>query len=830
MYDLKLIPIHQEKGQPIPQQVGFMAASPPRRAVRSRSEDLLILSFTMRDENNLSAELQESWLSKLVDTFFKTSGSVTSALRSLIETLNLTLMEKNLKSAKSGAPVTGAINLAAIHHRVAYLTQSGLTHAYALTQAGVAHFYDASQTDRGLGLSRTPTIRYYQAELGSGGYLFMTDTPPETWTDDQLCMDGLPNLVQLRRRLLNQASPNLRLDLVQLTPGEGYITTVSTPVPALETNDQVEILIDQDEETTPPEETAPQEEIPPIEAVFEPEAAVVSEGTPDALPLEIAFEDTQKVPQTLDVEKLDLSEEDVLVSTPEPEPVGAPVEYEDALLVDADEIDQEEPLGGVTHQPPPGEEEQAPIKRDRKSSRKSRRERISFNAQVDEVREEGLRGLARFFNWWGKAKADTGHFFKNLFVRGRITEDGSLPELSLRTSLTIAIVVPLAVVGIAVGVYLSRGQTLQYQYYLEQAELAVANAQPISEPSQAREGYAQAVLFLDQAESYRSTDETTQLRAEIQRALDVLDGAVRLSFHPAIIGPLPEEINITRIISYGRDLYLLDAAGGRVIHATRASQGYDIDLEFVCSMGNFSGGAVDALVDMVPQPINNPYQAHILAADAIGNVIFCGPGVEPVVQALPPGEGGIGAVTRIASEGNLLYVLDPSAEAIRVYPSTNGQFLDSPTIYFGSAGADQKPALSTIVDLAVNGAELYLLRGDGLMVSCVASGLPDKPVACENPVDYVDGRPGKEDQPVDMPDSQFVSVLYTPPPDPAVNVLDAENADIFRFSLRFRLYQRMRSDFGGYEVLSPSATAFTIGVDRIAFVAFGHQVFYAYVE
>jgi hypothetical protein len=73
-------------------------------------------------------------------------------------------------------------------------------------------------------------------------------------------------------------------------------------------------------------------------------------------------------------------------------------------------------------------------------------------------------------------------------------------------------------------------------------------------------------------------------------------------------------------------------------------------------------------------------------------------------------------------------------------------------------------------------------------------------------------------------------VLYTAPPDPAVNILDADNADIFRFSLRFRLYQRMRSDFGNYEVLSPSATAFTIGVDRIAFIAFGHQVFYAYVE
>jgi hypothetical protein len=338
------------------------------------------------------------------------------------------------------------------------------------------------------------------------------------------------------------------------------------------------------------------------------------------------------------------------------------------------------------------------------------------------------------------------------------------------------------------------------------------------------------MLFLDQAESYRRTDETAQMRSDARRALDALDGAVRLSYHPAIIGALYDEINITRIISYGLDLYLLDVAGGHVIHATRASQGYQVDTAFVCGSGNFSGGAIDLLVDVTALPINNPYQAHVLAADAHGNVVFCGPGRDPVVQTLPRGESTIGAVTRIASEGSLLYVLDPSAQAVRVYRSTNGQYLDAPTDYFASENAGERPAMGAIVDLAVNGAELYLLRGDGRMVYCVASGLPGNPVNCEDPVAYVDGRPGKEDQPLAMPDSNFVSVLYTAPPEPAVNILDAENADIFRFSLRFRLHQRLRSDFGQYEITSPSATAFTIGVDRIAFIAYGHQVFYAYVE
>jgi len=44
------------------------------------------------------------------------------------------------------------------------------------------------------------------------------------------------------------------------------------------------------------------------------------------------------------------------------------------------------------------------------------------------------------------------------------------------------------------------------------------------------------------------------------------------------------------------------------------------------------------------------------------------------------------------------------------------------------------------------------------------------------------------------------------------------------------LYERLRPEMGDFEVESTTATAFTIGIDRIAFLAFGHQVFYAYVE
>ena len=81
-----------------------------------------------------------------------------------------------------------------------------------------------------------------------------------------------------------------------------------------------------------------------------------------------------------------------------------------------------------------------------------------------------------------------------------------------------------------------------------------------------------------------------------------------------------------------------------------------------------------------------------------------------------------------------------------------------------------------------------------------------------------------------LPASNFTEVVYTSPPDPSVSILDASNADIYRFSLRFRLHQRLRPELGDYEIDLPIATAFTIGMDQVAYIAFGNQVFYAIVE
>ena len=110
------------------------------------------------------------------------------------------------------------------------------------------------------------------------------------------------------------------------------------------------------------------------------------------------------------------------------------------------------------------------------------------------------------------------------------------------------------------------------------------------------------------------------------------------------------------------------------------------------------------------------------------------------------------------------------------------------------------------------------------------SGLEGDPVSCQNPVPYIDGRSGREEQAVSIPQSNFTAILYNPPPVSTISILDANNADIYRFSQIFRLSRQLRPDMGDAEVLSPAATAFTIGMERVIFLAFGNQVFFAYIE
>ncbi|MGI6741171.1 MAG: hypothetical protein ACOX7C_06795 [Brevefilum sp.] len=831
MYDLNLIPINQKHGEPLREYTGFIASSPPRRAARNRADELLILSLTLKEPDLVTSEVQNQWLQGLVEDYYKNNGSVTLVLRSLVETINQAMLEMNLRIVREGKAIRGAINLATIQRRGVYIVQSGITHAYVLSHDGLQHFTDQSMSDRGLGLNRTPTVRYFRAEPGPGAYLFMAEHPPSTWTEEWLAKDGFPDVDQLRRRLLHQAPTTFRVDMVEILRGEGKIKTILPQArPVKETDgiilsDEIAETLDEIEAPVSLEEVIVEDEL--AEEISETRKTKVYEEEETVL-------DSFEEPALISEDEIDETLPKIIDELPETELTAQETQHEEALveapprttslLPASERLESEESRKEYTS-PQRAMKKETPVTQSAEGPATP-----TIKQKMGNFKEEGIQGLAKFFSGWRRFQEKMQFFARKMVARFSPEHAESALQLSRGTLVLIALIVPLIVTGIAVGVYLARGKTLQYNYYYERARLASEYALAAQDPDVARNQWQEAVAYLDSAEQFRKTDELIALRFDADEALDGLDGVVRLSYRPAITSALKSEINITRIVSYGVDLYLLNSTSGHVIHATRGSQGYNIDSEFVCGAGNFSGGALDVLVDMVSLPINNPYQAHILGIDSLGNVAYCSPGQSPVVQALPSFGTDVGSIEKIIYENNVLYILNSANNSFWAYAATNGQFLDPPYRFFEKAQAGEIPDLSRVVDLAINGLELYFLRQDGQLINCVYTGLPGNPVTCEDPVTYIDGRPGKEEHSVTLPASNFTEVVYTSPPDPSVSILDASNADIYRFSLRFRLHQRLRPELGDYEIDSPIATAFTIGMDQVAYIAFGNQVFYAIVE
>lgn len=814
MYDLTLNPILIQNGQQTANLIGFNAVSPPRRSARSRSKDQLVFQLTLSDPDKVSSDTLHHWLDPLTEIFYKTSGTVTAALRFLVETLNQKMMDRNLSSSQAGAPVTGTINIAALHGDRIYVVQSGWAHAYLLTRQGLLHFSHSSGSDRGLGFSRNPSIRYYQGEITAGGYFFMSSDPPDRWDEGLLLSGGFPNLEQLRRRLLDQAPAGFELGLIQIKPGSGQLNWIQAGHYEAPAEEQVvedgQVMVEPSfaaEEVQHDAEVTP--ELSPLEDTQELERTAEDKLTADATPVEIELD----VVDLVEPEPVEMMDDDTQT-----------LDEQDLTSDDLEEKEETPESGKVAAR----DEEEVPGKLKQRELKISK-PKIDLE-QRRKIREKSLKGAAAFFDWRNRVRNDIGTFFKDIFARWSSKDADGSPKLPRKTMILIAVLVPLVIVAVAVGIYISRGRALQYESFYSLAEAKAQTAASILDPDAARATWMEAINFLDEAESYKETEESAALRNQARNALDQLDGAIRLRFHSALINTLPEDMHITRILSYGVDLYMLDFTSGQVIHAVGAGQGYQVDEDFICQAGNFSGGSIGALVDMVSLPPNNPYLAHILGIDASGNVMYCAPGENPMVQTPPLPSGVSGGFVRAAYENNTLYVLNPMYGTIYVYQPINGQFLEPPEDYFEGLDFSERPDLAKIVDIEVNGSRLYLLHGDGLISECISSGIPDVPVSCQTPVNLLDARAGREDQPLVLPGSNYVSILYNPPPDSTISILDAGTGDIYRFSQIFRLSKRLRPELNTKEAISTSATAFTIGMDRVIFLVYGNQVFFAYLD
>ena len=838
-YDLKLFSLNYIQGQLQADVPGLFAAVPPKRAARGRQEDCLIIHLDLHSEKPLLNE-QKEWLGKLTDNFYKTPGSVTSAMSVVVEMLSNLLMESNLNLVSDHDRLSAYLNLGVIHHENLFVAQIGPIHAYWVGSQGMAHFFDPDANERGLGLTRTPDVRYYQHSLGSEDCFISTLSAPEHWTEDQIVSTG--NFDQTWRRLHHNLPANMRGALVQILPGSNEVIPLQ-PDAALSTTLQPEVVstsaegsavvveVSEKESTESP--LIPMNEAEIGENELGEETDDVETEAAEALGEFVGMDagDSDETAENFDEDNLPDDELDL--------DMDDEGDVEDNFFEDTSDLPQES-LDGQTFSAdlPPGIPDEFISQNPDGMGATDTPEAVMDWHPQDEVgwaeesptlrvkperKRQGLRVLSNLFDRIELLGAKIRTFFRPLKEKLVTTTGLAENQLSKTSMLVIAIIVPLLIVTLAASVYITRGKNRQYDYLLAQAQAAAGNAQLLNGEAAQRTGWEEVIRWSEQAGEYRQSPEVDQLIQQAQAVLDVLDGATRLSYQPAIDGVLEESVVISQVIAITNDLYLLDSTSGRVIHLTFGNRGYLVDDKFSCEPGVYSGVSVGHLVGLVEIPINNIYQAPIMAVDESANLLYCRKDNTPAAAVLAQPQGGLGRIQSVLLDAGSLYLLDPVRNALWVYYGSASEFTTAADSFFDDFPID----LGGAIDLASNGDEIYLLFGDGHLATCVAPGYSSANISCTNPTPMVDTR--ENTQPLDVPMLKFNQVAYVSPRDPSVMILSATSGDIVQFSRHLTLNRIFRNNIGTQLGDGQEATAFGISANRNAYLAIGDLLFYAVI-
>ena len=770
--DLNILTMVRQEGQDRLELPGLYIPTPPRKLARGRQQDRLIFYLAVAGNAPLTSDQQTQLLSRLAQTYYQTPGSSTAAQRAVAEALNGYLLDRNLKAAGGGRQAIGMLVTLTVRNNHLYIAQSGPTHAFLITAAGVEHFHDTQTAGQGLGLGRTATLLYSQAELRVNDTLLISAEPPATWSSNTL--NGLHDQgpESLWRTLMSQAGNNVSAVMIQAKQGTGKVLLLqpktvqpSSPVKPLSTQEQTGL--DQPLKSEQPV-VETDSNIP--EAIA---AATVARSVSDYSP------PIQAAPT---------------VSTPTKESTP-PVTREAVPSAASSSI---APQSRATTTPPPGT-----------ASRRTPRP-----API-------IAGVAAVGDASKAAAGRVGSSLSRLLVRVLPGEEFFTIPSSIM--ILVAIAVPLIVVAIASVVYLQRGRAGQYQAYYAQAVQAAGFARSQTDPNARMQAWQSVVNYVDQAEEYQVTGETQALRQEASSVYDEINSVRRLDYQPAIVGALPDNSDISAMVATESDLYLLNRESGSVIRALATGSGYEVDPSFQCASG-FPAGQTGQLIDIDAAPKGNSFNATVQALDVNGNLLQCLPGQPPVFTPLAPPSKGWGAPSAFITNLGNLFVLDPDKKTVWIY--WNSQYEQPPEEAF-VAGFP----MDNVIDLAVDKTDIYLLHADGHTTFCVYSELSVAPTNCTDPAPYIDSRPGYENQ-VLVPSEPFSEMLATQPPDPSLFYLEPTNQALYRFSLRLLTYYAQYLPEPGsvspVGIAAKPATAFTLSPDgRLAFLAISNQIFYA---
>jgi hypothetical protein len=800
--NLNLLPIARQAGIDKAELPDMFAVTPPRRTARGRETDSLVIYLTMTGNSPLAPEAHAQLLQQLAQKFYKTAGSLTSALRTVAEALNLHLLDRNLRSTSVGRQGIGQLILVALKSDTLYLAQSGDVHAYLVKPKETQHFYDPHTSGRGLGISRMTPMRFLQATLEMEDFLVLATLPSPDWFNTPPVNPQPQGIEVFRRQLLESGGPDFNAVILQAQAGSGKLKLLKprTDAPSM----------------APP---APTPEPVEPQAFGQP-----TEDKKLGIPSTLAPTPEPAGPSTQD-QKPGMPSRMPGNISPQPGEVQTPAESpsEAAALPVRTSSQPSVPYESTPSRlETPAGETSFPVDLPLKQSPGQ----VKTGAESTNLR---LNPLARFFTSIRPTLAKVGAAILKalrsamstlsralLRLLKNLLPDADVLRLPPSAMVFIALAIPLILATIGGMVYLQRGRAQQHELLFQQAQEDADYAATLTNPLEQHLAWQTVLGDLDKAEYYAVTSQSQALRTKAIASLDSLDAVKRMNYQQSIVGGLDSGVKVTQMVATATDLYLLNAEQGAVLRAIMTGRGYEIDPDFECGP-TYGPVNVGPLIDIAELPPGSFENVSLLAMDSNGNLLYCVVGSQPYSAAMTPPHTGFGGPVAMALDRGDLYILDPKVNAVWIY--RNMEVIEQPRLFFG----DDIPPMQDVIDLAAYNDDLFMLHADGHITKCTYSGLAESPTRCDDPYPYSDNRPGKIHGPT-IEDTLFSHIYFLSFPERSIYLLDPHNQAVFYFSVLLNLQCQYQPE---EPITKGEATAFAISPNRTAFIAIGNYIYYA---
>jgi hypothetical protein len=165
-----------------------------------------------------------------------------------------------------------------------------------------------------------------------------------------------------------------------------------------------------------------------------------------------------------------------------------------------------------------------------------------------------------------------------------------------------------------------------------------------------------------------------------------------------------------------------------------------------------------------------------------------------------------------------LYILDPGSNEVWQFQASGGAFNQPPTHYFTGVAYD----LQDVIEFTIAGGDLFLLRRDGRVALCSRPATGEA-ATCTEVVQFTDQRPGR------APGDRLAEVVapvrlvYDPPPEPSLYLLDSASSGVYQLSLRLVLVKQFRPHLPFFDAV----TAVAIDPSKQIYIAAGDNVYRA---